>query len=263
MSPTCSSRFFVGKNALSATARTNYPPLSGSKSTAPTPPLRKEMQPKNVVPWMKLVHVSGARPRWYLSRAVASRAHRVVPVAFACAGLLVTGCGGGGERQDKNEPTGNYRVQIVQAKFPDKQSLAKRSQLVIAVKNVDTKTIPNVAVTVKSFDQRSNDPTLADPRRPLFVVNTGPRGGDTAYVGTSALGPLKPGHVKVFKWDVTAVKAGPYNLRYAVSAGLAGKAKAVLAGGGKPAGTFTGEISNKAPQAHVADNGKTVVTSGG
>jgi hypothetical protein len=135
--------------------------------------------------------------------------------------------------------------------------------MTITVKNVDTKTIPNVAVTVKSFDQRKDDPTLSDPTRPQFVVNTGPRGGDTAYVGTSALGPLKPGETKTFKWDVTAVVAGKYSLRYAVAAGLDGKAKAVLAGGGAPAGSFTGSVSSKAPEAHVADDGSTVVKTDG
>jgi hypothetical protein len=175
----------------------------------------------------------------------------------------VAGCGGGGPRQDANEQSGNFRVQVVEAKFPDKQSLAKRSIMTITVKNVDTKTIPNVAVTVKSFDQTKNDPTLADPHRPQFIVNTGPRGGDTVYVGTSALGPLKPGQTKTFKWDVTAVVAGKYSLRYAVAAGLNGKAKAILAGGGNPSGKFTGTVSNTAPDAKVADDGKTVVTSGG
>jgi hypothetical protein len=133
--------------------------------------------------------------------------------------------------------------------------------MTITVKNVDSRTIPNVAVTVKSFDQTKNDPTLADPRRPQFVVNKGPAGGDTAYVGTSALGPLKPGDTKTFKWDVTAVVAGKYSLKYAIAAGLNGKAKAVLAGGGSPRGEFTGTVSNKAPDAKVADDGKTVVTS--
>src|SRR5947209_3746027 len=112
--------------------------------------------------------------------------------ALGCV-VLVAGCGGGGQRQDANEPSGNFKVQVVQAKFPGKQSLAKRSTMVVTVKNVDNRTIPNVAVTVKSFDQRSTDPTLADPRRPQFIVNNGPAGGDTAYVGTSALGPLRPG----------------------------------------------------------------------
>jgi len=181
-------------------------------------------------------------------------------LVIACA-VLVAGCGGGGERQDANEPSGDYKIQVVRAKFPDKQSLAKRSRMVITVKNVDTKTIPNVAVTVNSFDQTKNDPTLADPRRPQFIVNRGPAGGDTAYVGTSALGPLKPGETKTFTWDVTAVTAGKYALKYAIAAGLNGKAKAVLASGGTPTGQFTGIVKNKAPEAKVADDGTTVVKS--
>jgi hypothetical protein len=186
---------------------------------------------------------------------------RIAVIAALACGLIVAGCGGGGTRQDANEQSGNYRIQVVEAKFPDHQSLAKRSTMTITVKNVDSKTIPNVAVTVNSFDQTKNDPSLADPRRPQFIVNRGPAGGDTAYVGTSALGPLKPGQTRTFKWDVTAVVAGKYSLKYAVAAGLNGKAKAVLAGGGTPKGEFTGSVSNKAPNSKVADDGKTVVSS--
>lgn len=173
--------------------------------------------------------------------------------------LLVVGCGGG-QRQDAHEPSGKFKVQVVSAKFPAKQSLAQRSSMVIAVKNVDSRTIPNVAVTVKSFDVRKKDPSLADPRRPRFIVNTGPHGGDTADVGTSALGPLKPGATKKFKWDVTAVMPGRYRISYAVAAGLNGKARAVLAGGGTPTGVFSGKVSGKAPAAHVADDGHTIVS---
>src|SRR5258707_1699010 len=148
---------------------------------------------------MKLVHASTGR--WYGSRelSVGGRARRTAPVACACAAFAVAGCGGGGPRQDANEPTGNYKVQVVEAKFPDKQSLATRSIMTITVKNIDTKTIPNVAVTVKSFDERRSQPNLPDPRRPRFIANTGPRGGDTAYVGTSALGPLRSGETKTFQ----------------------------------------------------------------
>ena len=205
---------------------------------------------------MKLVQSPSGR----LYDSAALMSHRLIPAALACV-VFVAGCGGGGERQDADEQSGDYKVQVVEAKFPDHQSLAKRSTMTITVKNVDSKTIPNVAVTVKSFDQTKNDPTLSDPRRPQFIVNRGPAGGDTAYVGTSALGPLKPGETKTFKWDVTAVVAGKYSLKYAVAAGLDGKARAILAGGGTPKGIFTGTISNKAPAAKVADDGKTVVTS--
>src|SRR3954466_4101260 len=193
----------------------------------------------------------------YDSRPVGSR----VAIPVLVAAFVVAGCGSSGPRQDADESSGNYKIQVVEAKFPDHQSLAKRSTMTITVKNVDSKTIPNVAVTGKSFDQTKNDPSLADPRRPQFVVNKGPSGGDTAYIGTSALGPLKPGQTKTFLWDVTAVVAGKYNLRYAVAAGLNGKARAVLAGGGAPSGEFVGVVSNKAPNTKVADDGKTVVSS--
>jgi hypothetical protein len=206
---------------------------------------------KLVQPWVQHLYDSPALTR------------RAAAIAVIASSLLAAGCGGGGARQDADEPSGTFKVQVIEAKFPDKQSLAKRSQMVITVKNVDTRTIPNVAVTVKTFDQTKSDPTLADPRRPRFIVNTGPGGGDTAYVGTSALGPLRPGQTKTFKWDVTAVVAGKYSLKYAVAAGLDGKAKAVLAGGGAPTGEFTGTITNKAPSAKVADDGTTVVKSDG
>lgn len=255
MSPTCSSRFLVGKNALSATARTNYSPSDWARRVRD---FRQRTQPTNVVPQMKLVQP--LCQHLYDSGGVRSRAFVTGLIGSV---LLVTGCGGGGPRQDANEPSGDFKVQVVEAKFPAQQSLAKRSKMVITVKNVDSRTIPNIAVTVKSFDQRKTDPNLADPRRPQFVVNTGPTGGDTAYVGTSALGPLKPGQTKRFIWDVTAVAAGKYTLHYAVAAGLNGKARAVLASGQTPRGDFSGVVSARAPQAHIANDGHTIVTSGG
>jgi hypothetical protein len=183
--------------------------------------------------------------------------------ACACAATIaLAGCGGG-ERQDKNEASGDFKVEVTKASFPKKQSLAKASNMVIAVKNVSGKTIPNLAVTVRSFDRRVDDPTLADPSRPVFVVNTIPKGADTAYVDTYAFGrPLANGKTATFKWNVTAVKAGPYKLAYSVSGGLNGKAKAVLAGGTAPRGKFAGTISSKAPQSTIASDDKTVVNDG-
>ena len=161
------------------------------------------------------------------------------------------------------------------AKFPDTQKLAKRSELEIVVRNEEARrTVPNVAVTVKGFDERRKNRELADPNRPVFVINgipkeigsfpeskdAAPEGGETAYVGTWALGPLKAGEKKAFRWSVTAVRAGPYKLTYEVAAGLDGKAKAVgQVGGEPPKGTFAGTISDAAPDTRVADDGKTVV----
>jgi hypothetical protein len=190
-----------------------------------------------------------------------TRRHARAGVVMAVSALLVAGCGGG-ERQDEDEAAGTYKVEVLKASFPDGQKLAKRSTMEITVRNADSKEIPNVAVTVKSFQRKSQQPDLADPSRPVFIVNRGPRGGDTAYVDTYALGSLRPGQTRSFTWSVTAVKAGPYKLDWRVAAGLDGKAKAELAAGGVPRGTFRGRISSEAPDARVADDGETVVEDG-
>ena len=185
---------------------------------------------------------------------------------------MLAACGGE-ERQDENEPEATYRVQVLDAKFPEQQKLAKRSTLEIIVRNADNKTIPNIAVTVKGFSQRSQAKGLADPNRPIFVINgvpkeiggfpeakeAAPESGETAYVDTWALGPLRPDEEKTFKWSVTAIKAGPYRIRYEVAAGLDGKAKAVDEAGTRPTGLFVGRIEDRPPDTRVADDGRTIV----
>lgn len=187
--------------------------------------------------------------------------------------LAVAGCGSG-ERQDENEPEGNFPVEVVQAKFPEDQKLAKSSDLVVTLRNAGQETIPNIAVTVDGFDEDAGNPDLADQSRPIFALNgvqveiagfpeakeAAPRGCDTAYVNTWACGALKPDEQKTFRWSVTAVKAGEFNVEWKVAAGLDGKAKAVAPGGGPaPRGSFTGRISDEAPDVRVADDGETVV----
>ena len=187
-------------------------------------------------------------------------------VALGAAG----GCGGA--RQDANEPSGNFPVQVVRATFPSPQRLAQTSQLQIAVRNAGRKTVPDVAISVLSgeanaaassaaFEEASTEPGLADPSRPVWVLNDGPRGGVTAYTNTWALGALRPGQTRTFVWNVTAVKSGVHSIKYKVAAGLNGKAKAIVPGSGQePAGQFTIRISNKPANARVGDNGQVITT---
>jgi hypothetical protein len=187
---------------------------------------------------------------------------------------LLAGCGGG-ERQDEDEPEGDFAVEVTRASFPEEQRLAQSSDLVISVRNAGDQTVPNVAVTVDGLNFRKTDAGLADPERPRFVVNGVPReiggfpeakdatplGCETAYVNTWACGPLRPGRERTFRWSVTAVKAGRYRVSYSVAAGLDGNAKAVGAsGGGAPEGSFAGNVSDEAPQVRVGDDGQTVVS---
>lgn len=186
--------------------------------------------------------------------------------------LLASGCGG--ERQDADEPSADFPVEVVSAAFPEDQKLAQSSRLVITVRNAGDQTIPNIGASVEGFQYRvEGDPTLADRSRPVFAVNgepvqiagfpeakdATPRGCDTAYVATWACGPLRPGEEKTLRWSVTAVRAGPFELDWQVNAGLNGKARAVAVGGGKPSGSFRGTVSDVAPQARIADDGESVV----
>jgi hypothetical protein len=182
-------------------------------------------------------------------------------VAVLCAvplALGVAGCGGG-QRQDAHEPSGTFPVAIVRASFPAKQHLAKSERFVIAVRNTGSQAVPNLAVTVDSFASRSEQAGLADPSRAVWIIDDGPRGGDTAYTNTWALGRLEPGQTRRFVWRVTAVQPGTHTVKWQVAAGLNGKAKATLAGNRAPAGSFTVDVSDKPAQAKVdPDTGKVV-----
>jgi hypothetical protein len=175
---------------------------------------------------------------------------RFVGIAAGAAALAVAGCGGG-ERQDADEPSGTFQVDVVRASFPTKQHLAQPERFVIAVRNTGDQAVPNVAVTVSSFAERSEQAGLADPERAVWIIDSSPSGGQTAYTNTWALGRLPPGQTRRFVWRVTAVKAGTHTVKWQVAAGLNGKAKATLAGNRAPAGSVTVDVSAKPAQAHV------------
>ena len=173
----------------------------------------------------------------------------------AALATMLAGCGGDEERQDADEPVGEWTVQVVDAEFPKSQKLARQETLRIAVRNDDDSAIPNLALTVDGFSNRSEQPGLADPNRPVWIVDDGPRGGITAYTNTWALGRVPPNATKTFTFKVTPVKASPpgkpFELRWRLAAGLDGKAKARLSSGDRPEGTFSVRVSRQPSQSRV------------
>ena len=189
------------------------------------------------------------------------------PTAAALATVVVaTGCGGS-PRQDENEPKGSYRLEVADAKFPASQSIAESATMSIRVRNADSKAAPNVAVTVETaaakagegtvaFGQRADDNRLSDPDRPVWVVDAGPEGGDSAATNTWTLGRLNAGQTKEFRWKVTAVEPGSYTIRYRISPGIDGRAR--LASGARGDGSFRVRIDDKPVPARVDDDGNVV-----
>lgn len=199
---------------------------------------------------------------------------------LAAIAVAISACGSK-PRQDANEPTGDFPVEVTTSKFPTGQRLAETSDLVLGVKNTGTEALPELAFTIftdtgdadGSFKIRSDQPGLANPNRPVWVLeNKYPRelgtpapkglsGGFRAQTNTFGFGPLDPGETRDIVWRVTPVKAGTYTLHYIVAAGLDGNAKAVTSDGGEVKGEFVVTITDKPPKARVNGQGE-VVTQG-
>lgn len=202
--------------------------------------------------------------------------------------LAVAACGGG-SAQNAHEPSGKFPVAISTATFPAQQRLSQHTRLTIRVRNIGTRTIPDIAVTicnvtctypapvgegtsVAPFAQYFNMRGAAWHSRPVWIVDRPPgacgyscaEGGEgsnfTYDANTWAAGSLKPGRTATFTWDVTAVAPGRHVVAWEISAGLFGKAKAVLSDGSLPRGAFRVDISHAPAQAYVTDAGKVVAS---
>jgi hypothetical protein len=175
---------------------------------------------------------------------------------------------GGGTRQDAGEPTGSYTVRVLDASFPTKQSIARQTSMSLSVRNVGSHAVPNLAITIDSFDYTSDYPELAADKRPVWAIEHGAGStatsppveteevatggsGQTAYVNTWAFGRLAPGATRTLTWHVVPVKSGAYTVHYAIAAGLSGKAKARLESGGLAQGRFAVDIAPKPKLTHV------------
>jgi hypothetical protein len=184
----------------------------------------------------------------------------------AFAALVASGCGGA--EQSAGEPSRTFQLALSGVSFQGHQSISKPAALKISVHNPDSRTVPNVAVTIDSFSYVEKYPELAADKRPIWVVEQGPGepprepvqsqavsppgGGQTAYVNTWALGPLAPGATRTFEWKVVPVKAGRHEVHYEIAAGLAGKAKAAPPSGGRALkGVLTADIAATPPSRHV------------
>ena len=211
-----------------------------------------------------------------------ARLRGCVAGGFAALALTLAACGGDEQRQDADEPSGDFPVAVTSAKFPTDQRLAQTSDLRLVVENTGSDQLPNLAVTVwtgddkggGSFNVASDQPGLANPNRPVWILENGfPKvatssdesvkdldaaptaGADVAQTDTFAFGPLAAGDSKDIVWRVTPVDAGTYTLHYELAAGLNGKAKAVGDDGSPVEGEFVVTINDKPQRATVDATG--------
>ncbi len=146
-----------------------------------------------------------------------------------------------------------YPVEILAARFPAKQAIARDERFTLIVRNAGARTIPNMAVTLDSFYYTSTYPKLSvqeaagldrehRAREGRHQPTSPDRGSQSARRRRNGLrqhlglGALAPHASRFFIWHVTPVKAGVHTVHYTVAAGLDGKALARLAGGGLATG---------------------------
>jgi hypothetical protein len=184
--------------------------------------------------------------------------------ATLLCGLALAACGE--ERQDADAPSGRFDLDVTTASFPAEQRIAQASTLRLDVENTGDRAIPNLAVTVETapgedgqapvaFGQSTDDPTLAASARPVWIVDEGPTGGDSAYTNTWAVGPLGEGQSRTVEWRLTAAKAGRYTVGWRVAPALEGD---VSLGDGRTEGEFDVTIADDPVPARVGEDGEVV-----
>ncbi|MGO9902254.1 MAG: hypothetical protein ACLP0J_21755 [Solirubrobacteraceae bacterium] len=198
----------------------------------------------------------------------------------ACGGGSETGGAAGTGGQGAGGRGAAFPVQVVTASFPGAQRVAQIVHLEIAVRNIGSATLPNLAVTITDppFGTSAQafsalipaEPGLASRSRPIWIIDRPPGpcgyscrsggsgGAVTAFSNTWALGALAPGATAIFDWTLTPVQPGGYTVAYRLAAALDGSARAVLPGGLPAAGRFEVRVSSQPRNEHVNDNGRVV-----
>ena len=199
------------------------------------------------------------------ARAVTAR--RTIP--FVAAALLaLAGCGG--ERQDANEPSG----QLPASRWSTRRSqpavgspTARRCASACATRG--DRAMPDVAVTVETKGASGRRgphllrpelerlPALADPNRPIWILDREPAGGNSAYANTWSLGRLgRAASPRRSSGRSPRSRRATTRSATASAPGLDGKAR--LAQGSRATGTFKVSISDKPVPARVDDDGNVV-----
>jgi hypothetical protein len=186
-------------------------------------------------------------------------------LALCVAALAVAGAGCGEERQDAGAPSGEFGLDVTDASFPARQHVAEEATMRLRVRNTGERAVPDLTVTVETdpgdggapvaFAQSVDDPALASGARPVWIVDDGPAGGDSAYANTWAVGPLPAGEARTVRWRLTAVRAGRYRVAWRVAPALEGD---VEVRGKRTRGDFDVTISDEPVPARVDRRGDVV-----
>jgi hypothetical protein len=188
--------------------------------------------------------------------------------ALLLAGALIGGCGSGsaGSSAPRSTAGADPQLEIVRASFPAHQAIARPVHLEIEVRNAGNAPLADIALAVHSFYYRSSYPKLADPSRPVWIVDEGPGAKPALPVATVPFdspggdvsddrsvwiaGPLGAGQTRTLSWRLTPVLSGARTIAYALFAGRPGSA-GLSAQGAPLRGSISVQIAPAPPTRYV------------
>ena len=187
MFPTCSKRDLAGRNALSATDLTISPQGPGRGRLPPSSEaysMQRVRAPPTTVgaaAWAPVV----CSPRLGGETVQDPRRNRVraQPHADRRSGMparrsgALAACGGDEERQDENEPEGEFPVEVTSAKFPTASGSPRPPTSMLGVENTGDEPIPDLAVTIYTGDDEGRrlvlHPLRRSPASPTRTARSG------------------------------------------------------------------------------------------
>jgi hypothetical protein len=122
------------------------------------------------------------------ARPLKARNRLAVGFAVALLGVGIASCGGG-ERQDADEPEGDFPVQVVSADFPSRQHLAQNTNLTLSVRNTGDEAIPDLAITIFTTSNASTDESTSSSEEGTTTGDTETGGRQPAEL-PAASGPF-------------------------------------------------------------------------
>lgn len=177
------------------------------------------------------------------------RSSLAIAATLATVGLAACG----DDQQAKKSET--VKVELVDARFAPLQKLAKQETMRITVRNPTDKPIEQITATVSpgdpamsgsGFNTRSADPNVADPDRPIWVVEEAPKNGVTADPAVTRLGPIPAGESASFTWKLMPVRPGTWKVRWTIGGDLDNQVRVSDQQGNPITGTFPVRISASA-----------------
>ena len=179
----------------------------------------------------------------------------------------MAGCGGGSttttSSDNGGQGSGVYRVEVPVATFPAVQHIDSGAVMRIDVRNIGDRPLPNLTATITTdnantsapaFATRDDQPGLAEPSRPFWIIDLPPVDGASALANSWTLGSVAPGETKSFIWQVHPIRSGARAVRWRIAPAFNG-GSAQLADGSAPTGRFPVVVRGIAPSATIEPNG--------